>query len=210
MESKTCRTCEADKPLSNFCLVKSNKDGYNNFCKLCQQAKDKIYRENNKEKISNRFKEYNLKPEVKAMRSEYAKTFREENLLDMRAKALEKQKRLRATDPFFKFKQNVRNGINKALKRNGLSKKSKTQEMLGCSFDEFRIYIETKFEPWMNWTNRGLYNGTLNYGWDLDHIIPLSCAKTEEDVLKLNHYTNFQPLCSHTNRNIKKDNPILI
>lgn len=63
---------------------------------------------------------------------------------------------------------------------------------------------DSKFEPWMTWGNRGLYNGELNYGWDIDHIIP--SAETEEGVIKLNHYTNLQPLCSKVNRDIKKDN----
>ena len=58
----------------------------------------------------------------------------------------------------------------------------------------------------MNWENRGLYNGELNYGWDLDHIIPICKAKTDEEVYKLNHYTNFQPLCSKINRDIKWKN----
>ncbi len=57
----------------------------------------------------------------------------------------------------------------------------------------------------MTWENRGLYNGEFNYGWDIDHIIPISFAKTEEDIIKLNHYTNLQPLCSKINRDIKKD-----
>ena len=57
----------------------------------------------------------------------------------------------------------------------------------------------------MNWDNYGLYNGELNYGWDIDHIIPHSLGKTENEILKLNHYTNLQPLSSHTNRDIKKD-----
>lgn len=65
---------------------------------------------------------------------------------------------------------------------------------------------DSKFEPWMTWGNRGLYNGELNYGWDIDHIIPVSSAETEEGVIKLNHYTNLQPLCSKVNRDIKKDN----
>ena len=58
----------------------------------------------------------------------------------------------------------------------------------------------------MNWNNRGLYNGELNYGWDIDHIIPLSSAKTEEEMILLNHYSNLQPLCSKINRDIKRDN----
>jgi hypothetical protein len=61
------------------------------------------------------------------------------------------------------------------------------------------------FEPWMTWENRGLYNGELNYGWDIDHRIPLASANTEEDIIRLNHFTNLQPLCSYTNRHTKKD-----
>jgi hypothetical protein len=48
-------------------------------------------------------------------------------------------------------------------------------------------------------------NGQLNYGWDMDHIVPMSSAKTEEEVIRLNNYLNFQPLCSYVNRVIKKD-----
>ena len=54
--------------------------------------------------------------------------------------------------------------------------------------------------------NYGLYNGELNYGWDIDHIIPISSGNTEEDILNLNHYKNLQPLCSYVNRYIKRDN----
>jgi hypothetical protein len=38
----------------------------------------------------------------------------------------------------------------------------------------------------MNWSNRNL--------WHIDHIIPLASAKTEEEMIKLCHYTNLQPL----------------
>jgi hypothetical protein len=30
----------------------------------------------------------------------------------------------------------------------------------------------------MNWGNYGKYNGEINYGWDIDHIIPLYTSKT--------------------------------
>lgn len=60
----------------------------------------------------------------------------------------------------------------------------------------------------MNWNNHGLYDGELNYGWDIDHIIPLSSAKTEEELLELNHFSNLQPLCSKVNRDIKKNHLI--
>jgi hypothetical protein len=60
----------------------------------------------------------------------------------------------------------------------------------------------------MSWDNHGLYNGELNYGWDIDHIVPTSSALTESDIVRLNYYTNLKPLCSKINRDIKKDNLI--
>ena len=57
----------------------------------------------------------------------------------------------------------------------------------------------------MSWNNHGKYNKELNYGWDIDHIIPVSSATSEEQLIKLNHYSNLQPLCSKINRDIKKN-----
>ena len=45
----------------------------------------------------------------------------------------------------------------------------------------------------MSWDNYGYY------GWHIDHIIPLSFAKTEEETYKLCHYTNLQPLWANDN-----------
>lgn len=59
----------------------------------------------------------------------------------------------------------------------------------------------------MNWENYGNPKDgkyELNKTWDLDHIIPICSAKTNEDIIRLNHYTNFQPLCSYVNRYIKR------
>lgn len=58
----------------------------------------------------------------------------------------------------------------------------------------------------MDWDNKGFYDGELNHGWDIDHIIPLDSAKNEEEIIKLNHYNNLQPLCSKINRDLKKNN----
>jgi hypothetical protein len=92
-----------------------------------------------------------------------------------------------------------------SIKRNGYSKTTNPYEILGCSYEDFKTHIESKFESWMNWDNYGLCNNEFNYGWDIDHIIPCASAITEEELLKLNHYSNLQPLCSHINRNLKRD-----
>jgi hypothetical protein len=57
----------------------------------------------------------------------------------------------------------------------------------------------------MDWNNKGKRNVSQpQQCWDIDHIIPISSAKTEEDLIRLNHYTNLRPLCSYTNRWVKR------
>ena len=101
------------------------------------------------------------------------------------------------SDPLFKFDCNIRKSITKSFKKgtNQFKKNAKTEDILGCTIYEFSKYIESKFLDGMTLDNHGLY------GWHLDHIIPLSTAKTEEDVISLNHYTNFQPLWAKDNLN---------
>lgn len=110
------------------------------------------------------------------------------------------------SDVLYRLMIVIRSSINYSLRVKKYIKKSRTQEILGCSFEELKLYLESKFEPWMNWDNQGKYNGEFNFGWDIDHIIPLSSAKTEEEIIKLNHYKNLQPLCSKINRDIKRSN----
>jgi len=107
-------------------------------------------------------------------------------------------------DVLYALTISIRGIISKTFRRSSFTKKSKTFDILGCTYQEFKLYLENKFESWMSWENRGLYNGEINYGWDIDHIIPISSAKTEEEIIKLNHYTNLQPLCSKINRDIKR------
>ena len=154
---------------------------------------DKIYRSNNKEKIKEKQKKWYL-----------------ENREKIILKQNDNYKNRLINDPLFKLRRAIKNNIYHAIKKSGLTKKSKTQEILGCKINCFKTYLESKFEPWMNWDNYGKYNGELNYGWDLDHITPISSAKTEEDVIRLNHYSNLRPLCSYTNRCVKKDNIITV
>ena len=70
--------------------------------------------------------------------------------------------------------------------------------MIG-KFDFFRNYIQKQFTEGMTFENYG--------SWHLDHIKPLALAKSEEDVILLNHYTNFQPLWAEDN--LKKGSKIL-
>lgn len=133
-----------------------------------------------------------------------AKTQKSRERPEVRQREYNQKKQRLKTDSLFKLKCNIRNIVRGSLKRGFTKKSKKTEEIIGCSFEELKHHFESKFEFWMTWENYGRYNGALNYGWDIDHIIPLSAAKTEEELLGLNHYTNLQPLCGYTNRHIKR------
>lgn len=231
---KSCSQCKIEYDLSNFNKDKSSKDGHRSNCKNCareyrEKNKDKQkeykqkYWKENKDELNKKFKDsYN--PELKRIyyennksdilekrklnylknrevKKEYQKEYQQNNKLKRNKYLIERRK----NDEMFRLITNIRNLILNSFYEVGYSKSSKTQEILGCSFDEFRLYLESKFDNWMNWNNRGLYNGEINFGWDIDHIIPLSEAKNKEDLIRLNHYTNLQPLCSKVNRDIKKN-----
>ena len=223
---KVCSRCKENKSIENYCKRKDSKDGYQGLCKKCRNGDskkskinkiytteeiilEKIRRRNyyldNKDNILIKCKEFreNNKDYTKSYKKIYYSKNRESLIKYSSEYHLSRLK----NDDLYKFKCNVRSLIKNSTKYKGLTCKmnTKTFDILGCSIEDFKSYIELKFENWMSWENYGLYNGELNYGWDIDHIIPISSSKNEYDIIKLNHYTNLQPLCGYINRNIKKD-----
>lgn len=179
-----------------------------NKVKILEQRK--LYYELNKDKILEYNKEY--KEKNKDNINQQKEIYYEENKerLAVKQKEYNKEyvKHKRLTDPIFKLKMNIKTRIYNSIRLSGFKKSSRTEQILGCTHNDFKIYLESKFEPWMTWDNYGLYNGTENYGWDIDHIIPSSSGKNEFEILQLNHFSNLQPLCSYYNRVIKSDNLI--
>jgi hypothetical protein len=100
-------------------------------------------------------------------------------------------------DPLYRLQKNISGSIYQSLKKyckdpNYKSKRYKTLDILGIDWSGFKKYIENQFVGNMSWEERGV--------WDLDHIIPISLAKNEDELYELNHYTNFRPLWRTENR----------
>ena len=130
---------------------------------------NKKYNELNKEKIAEKKKLYYINNKDKLIKQIYAN----------------KKERLK-NDPLFKLGENIRSLITQSFKLKGVKKNTKTEQILGCSFDEFKQYLESQFESWMTWDNHGLYKrDTYNYGWDIDHIIPSSSGLNEQEIMAL-------------------------
>lgn len=91
------------------------------------------------------------------------------------------------------IKAKIRKIISRSIKNKGYTKNSRTFDILGCDYDTFIKHIERQFKEGMNWENHGAY------GWHYDHILPLAYADSEEDIIRLNHYTNIRPLWATEN-----------
>ncbi len=166
----TCRKCNTNKEISEFPKDKAVSRGYKLTCKQCYSLLDKDRYLKNQESIKNRASTWYSKNKQKA--------------------ATTKRNRLKANIESH-VADLLRSRLNKAIKRN--YKRGSAVSDLGCSIEEFKAHLESKFQPGMNWENRGI--------WHIDHIVPLSSfnLQNREELLKACHYTNLQPLWAKDN-----------
>ena len=160
---KTCIKCKNEKIISEFQSRKKSWDGYRNVCVLCFTGGKKI--------MNNIYKQKN-----KSIIREKDKIYRKNRM---------------KSDLIYRIKIMSRNIIRKSLSKGGYTKRSRTYEILGCSYEDFKTHIENLFQNGMNWDNR--------YLWDIDHIVPISLAESEQEMVILNHYTNLRPLWKNEN-----------
>jgi hypothetical protein len=203
--TKTCTKCKRIKPLTEFHKDKRKADEYSCSCKICRNKIAENYRKNNKEKISLVGKERYENNKEKIKKYQYDN---KELISNRKQKRYQKNKVLvikkntayqtarRKVDPLFKLMCNLRTLIGNSMKNGGFTKTTKTAQILGCSFDEFKVHIENQFAEGMSWDNHG--------EWHYDHVTPISWGQTEQEIIALNHFSNFQPLWEEDN--LKKGN----
>jgi hypothetical protein len=191
METKVCSKCKSEKGLDEFGKDTTRKGGYSYLCKICLIEKSRSYKERNKEKVLSSYSRYreNNKEKMKVARSEY-KIKNKEKISKYRTFYSDKR---RKESDLVRISENIRRRINIFLSSNKITKKNKTFDVVGCTPDFLKQYLENKFTEGMSWSNYGYY------GWHIDHIIPLCTAKTEDEVYNLCHYSNLQPLWGKDN-----------
>jgi hypothetical protein len=170
---KKCIKCNIEKPLTEYHNHKKIKDGKQGKCKSCMKEYNFTYRSSNQE---------------------YMKVYYEKNKEKIVKQTIERDKKRREIDSLFKLDRVVRVLIRDSFKRalKGVYKKGKkTEQVLGCTMEEFIQHLQSQFVEEMTLENHGIV-------WEIDHIKKLSSSKTEEDIVKLNHYTNLRPLFKTT------------
>jgi hypothetical protein len=214
---KICAKCKESKSVDEFYKRETSKDGLRAECISCELArrakhrkanKDNIkeynrnYRGANKEKIAEKKKAYR-----KANKEKY-KAYCEANKekIAERKKAYIKQRR--AKDPLFRLTHVYRVSCRRAFKSIGKKKNNSSLKLLGLeTWQQLAKHLSKQFYDHPKTGEKMTLDNHSFYGWHIDHIIPISTAKTEEDIIKLCHYTNLQPLWAKDNLN--KGNKIL-
>ena len=182
------------RKITNKIWYESNKDTI--------KVKHKSYRDSNKEKISLYGKNYHqtnkekrkLQKKLyyqinKEKRKHFGKLYYENN----KSKRHNYHYNKLNTDIQYKLRNRLRSRLYNAINRN--YKNGSAVKDLGCSIDEFKIYLESKFSPGMTWENWS------TNGWHIDHIKPLSSfdLKDRKQFIEACHYTNLQPLWADEN-----------
>jgi hypothetical protein len=130
---------------------------------------NKGYYEENKDKIASYQKEYRVK---------------NKKILTEKSRIAKKERREK--DPMYKMACQLKSRTRQAFKKSMWQKNGGTEQLLGTTYEEAFRHLTDLFTEGMSWDNYG--------EWHIDHKKPLASAKTEEELKKLCHYTNLQPL----------------
>lgn len=195
--------------------TKNKRKDYNEFNKERIKQRKKVYNEVNKEKIKIQTKFYRKtnKDKIKLKRNGYHKNYYKNNkeMINTKRRVYVDKNRnkirnrhknycnhRRKTDIQFKLQATLRSRLHSAVKDN--RKKGSAVKDLGCTIEQLKQYLESKFQLGMSWDN-----WTID-GWHIDHIKPLASFDLTDrnQLLEACHYTNLQPLWAKDNL-IKSD-----
>ncbi len=186
---RVCKKCSIEKNLEDFKKSKACSLGYRYTCKKCTNILNKKFFVDKEKRLeSPRRYHRNNKEKIKIL----VKKRIEKDIDRHREKRNLYERTKRKNDLLFRLMGSARARIRGSIKEKGFRKNTKAINLLGCKADILKTHLELKFKDGMNWENYGK--------WHIDHIIPLASAKTEEEIYKLCHYTNLQPLWAIDNQ----------
>lgn len=121
----------------------------------------------------------------------YDRRYHRKNRDRNRKRRQDYQRRYRR-DPARRLAHNLRTRLSKFIRRE--TGRASTENLLGCSFGQFKSYIEALFGKGMTWENYGSH-------WHIDHIIPVSAFDlgNPEHVRRCFHFSNLRPLRAREN-----------
>ena len=208
---KKCTKCGEVKSLSEFYKQRAKKIGVMSSCKCCDNQRQREYRKKNGEKVNKNRRKYckNNRDKMNATSRRYYKK-PPEKFREWGAKWLDKNpdyhnnymKERRKVDKDFRLLWIIRSSLQKITEAVKKCRPMSSLTYLGCALEEFKAHIESQWKEGMSWGNHE------QYGWHIDHIIPISWfVKNSDNPWEANHYTNLQPLW--WDENLTKGNKII-
>ena len=187
MTTKECKRCNTTKPITEYFINNSKPDGRHIYCKVCKKVENNAFYQNNKRP------DYHKQHRIE--NKEYYNAYNKEHFQTKKQYYRDYNNNKYATDINFKLKHITSARIHEGLKRYQTKKQSRTIDYLGCSIEEYYIYLQHKFDKNMSWGNHGLY-------WEIDHIKPIDSfdLQDESQMYKCFNYNNTQPLEKYENR----------
>jgi len=166
------------KKKPNICLKCDTVLAMRNTSNLCKKHFHSIY-----------MNEYIQRLDRKDKELEKRRVYKKKNVCKINKNQKDREK----IDILFKLKRRLRHRLYSAVKNN--QKTGSAIKDLGCSIEELRNYLESKWQEGMTWENYG------RDGWHIDHKIPLASfdLSDSEQFAKACHYTNLQPLWAKDN-----------
>jgi len=201
MEKKVCSKCKEEKELCEFQKRKDSNDGLRSECKSCIKFYHKVWRTQNPNKYPVYNKQFKINnPEIHKTIIKKYKENNKEKIENNNRKWRQNNKEYinnymknkRKNDSQYHLITLVRCRLNEFLRIRKITKRNNTINIVGCSPEFLKIHIENQFTEGMSWELLGQHI-------HIDHKIPLSSAKTDEEIYQLCHYTNLQPLWAFDN-----------
>jgi len=212
---KTCVKCKIEKELTEFYKAGGRKKGRDNTCGGCRSERRMVryFNEQGKSKeienakrdrtlLDKKLKELKLRLKKKRKETHYKCQICKVWFLGERRRCKpchNSYHKERNKNPIGKLSNGLRSRMYMAFKAKSWRKGGSTEALLGCSWEVAHKHLERQFTEGMTWGNHG--------EWHIDHIIPLSIATNKEELERLCHYTNLQPLWAFDN--ISKNNKIV-
>lgn len=128
------------------------------------------------------------------------KVWREANRAEYNAKFRKHYERTKG-DPDIRAMRACRRLLARVIRQTKGRRKRHTEEILGYTFEAFKLHLEARFEAWMTWDNHG--------EWHVDHITPVSWYVRHgvTDPAVINRLDNLRPLSAR--ENLRKHNKLL-
>lgn len=197
---RRCKKCGVNHPHTFYLRQAKCRDGIRPVCNNCLRAYQRGQYQKNREKLIAYQKDYYREHRDKILAHSKWRYYNDPtyNAMDpeTRREQAKRHNARRRANPVTCFADRIRVRLRTALNSKGYVKKSKTYGRLGYTQADLYRHLSSYFGSPCEICGFMLTMGNA----EIDHIVPLYTAKSEEDVWKLNMLDNLRLICGDCNR----------